>query len=332
MRSAASAALCVSSVARSTPLRWNSSSCRRSRPTVGSTRSPTVTRSWPVRPAWQEDTGELPRAGGSEHPPKRRVALALPQPVPARRAVARVRGHEQRLPAYPPGPRPPARREVRVHLLPRRLELLPLPRADRDRRLPDVLLRPVGDAGVYEHPRDPEPGDVRITHEERPPVGRPPDGLLRLPAHDAGLLPRRLQAAARVQLGRRRGAAVPHDHAQLHRLPAAVGPDRVLGDHHRHQHGRLRAVVQHAHQAHPARRVGGGAEHVAALLRGPRHLPATDRSDLPGGPFLAYSQRRWDLGAAMTTHRGVTSARWLPVRRLVLASARGGTSLRPPNE
>ncbi len=31
---------------------------------------------------------------------------------------------------------------------------------------------------------------------EHPSLGRPPDGLLRLPAHDAGLLPRRLQAAA----------------------------------------------------------------------------------------------------------------------------------------
>ena len=33
---------------------------------------------------------------------------------------------------------------------------------------------------------------------------------------------------------------------QLHRLPAAVGPDRLLGDHDRHEHGRLRAAVQHA--------------------------------------------------------------------------------------
>src|SRR6476620_3087794 len=98
MRSAASAARCVSSVARSTPLRWSGSSCRRSRPTVGSTRSRTVTRSWPGRPAWQEDPGEFPRAGGSEHPPKRRVALALPPALPARRTLARVRGHEQRLP------------------------------------------------------------------------------------------------------------------------------------------------------------------------------------------------------------------------------------------
>ena len=33
-------------------------------------------------------------------------------------------------------------------------------------------------------------------------------------------------------VGRR--AALPDDHAELHRLPAAVGPDRLLGHHHRH--------------------------------------------------------------------------------------------------
>ena len=89
-------------------------------------------------------------------------------------------------------------------------------------------------------------GDVRAADPEHPSVGRPPDGVLRLPAHDAGLLPRGLQAAARVQLGRRGRPALPDDHAVVHRLPAAVGPDRVLGDHDRHEHGRLRAAVQHA--------------------------------------------------------------------------------------
>ena len=51
----------------------------------------------------------------------------------------------------------------------------------------------------------------------------------RLPAHDARLLHRRLQAAARVQLGRRRHPARPHAAAQLHRLPAALGPAGALG-------------------------------------------------------------------------------------------------------
>ena len=66
---------------------------------------------------------------------------------------------------------------------------------------------------------------------------RAPDGADRVPAHDPRLLPRRLQAAARVQLGRRRRPAVLHAVAELHRLPAAVGPDRVLGHHGRHPDG-----------------------------------------------------------------------------------------------
>ena len=102
------------------------------------------TRSSPGRPAWQEEPGELPRAGGPDHPPERRLAVALPQAVPRRRAVARVRGHEQRVPAPAPGAGPPARGQVRLHVLPRRPVVLPVPRADRDGRLPDVLLRPVG--------------------------------------------------------------------------------------------------------------------------------------------------------------------------------------------
>ena len=46
---------------------------------------------------------------------------------------------------------------------------------------------------ILEHP---ELGHVRAADPEHPPVGRPPDGVLRLPAHDAGLLSRGLQAAA----------------------------------------------------------------------------------------------------------------------------------------
>src|SRR3954463_16552843 len=184
MRSAASAAPCVSSVARSTPLRWNGSSCRRSRLTAGSTRSRTATRSWPGPPAWQEEPGEFPRANGPEHPAEPGLAFALPPAVPERRTLARVRRHEQRVPAHPPGPRPPARGEVRLHVLPGWPVVLPVPRPDRDGRLPDVLLRAVGGARLHEHPRHPERGHVRVADPEHPSVGRPPDGVLRLPPHD----------------------------------------------------------------------------------------------------------------------------------------------------
>ena len=66
-------------------------------------------------------------------------------------------------------------------------------------------------------------------------------------------------------------------------------------------------AVQHADQADPAGRTGGGTEHASALLCGPRRLLTLDRSRVSGRPFLAHPQRRWDLGAAMTTHRRVAA-------------------------
>ena len=54
---------------------------------------------------------------------------------------------------------------------------------------------------------------------------------------------RQLQAAARVQLGRRRGAAVAHAAVVLYRLFAAVGPVGHLGHHGRFEHGPRHAVL-----------------------------------------------------------------------------------------
>ena len=80
------------------------------------------------------------------------LAFALPPALPRRRAIAGYGGHEQRVPAHPPGARPPARGQVRLHVLPGRPVVLLLPGADRDRRVPDVLLRAVVDVGVHRHP------------------------------------------------------------------------------------------------------------------------------------------------------------------------------------
>ena len=49
--------------------------------------------------------------------------------------------------------------------------------------------------------------DVREPGPQHAQMGCAPDGVHGVPAHGAGLLPRRLQAAARVQLGRRRDPA-----------------------------------------------------------------------------------------------------------------------------
>src|SRR4051794_28422604 len=136
-----------------TPLPWSGSSSRRSAATAGSTKRATGTPSWAslvsVTAPMREDTFvELSRACRRGLQAERALPFAVPSAVPDRRAFALVRGHEQRFPAPAPGARPAARGQVRVHVLPGRPVVLLLPRADRDRRLPDVLLRAVFDVGV----------------------------------------------------------------------------------------------------------------------------------------------------------------------------------------
>ena len=46
-------------------------------------------------------------------------------------------------------------------------------------------------------------GRIRLIRPQHAPLGRAPHGADRVPSHDPGLLPRRLQAPARVQLGGR---------------------------------------------------------------------------------------------------------------------------------
>ena len=59
-------------------------------------------------------------------------------------------------------------------------------------------------------------------------------------------------------------------------------------------------IVNSPTQGDPARRSRGRPEHVAAVLRRPRDLPAADRRHLPGRPFLAHPEGRRDLGTALT--------------------------------
>ncbi len=145
----------------------------------------------------------------------------------------------------------------------RRRQVLPLPqRPERHQLAADARL---GDAdGVHrpgDHGRD--PGDVlqagsrqgvRVdpVHHERPRVGlararHAPLGRERLhhpalPPHGPRVPVRRLQVSARAELADRRAPARARHVRRLHRLPAAVGPDGVLGDGRRHQHQRHRPV------------------------------------------------------------------------------------------
>ena len=107
---------------------------------------------------------------------------------------------------------------------------------------------------------------VRLVDPLRPPPLRAPDGRSGLPAPGARVPDRRLQErrrprpAPRVELGDGRRDAAADAVPLLHRLPAAVGPARLLGGHRRHQH---RGVD-------PVRRTAG----ARAADRRPRHRPA----------------------------------------------------------
>ena len=128
---------------------------------------------------------------------------------------------------------------------------------------------------------------------------RAPDGVLRVPAHDAGLLPRRLQAAARVQLGRRRvllfltivlsftGYLLPWD--QIAFWAITIGTNMAT----------YVPLVSRPVAAAAPRRHRGRPEHAAALLRAARDPDAARRRHLPGRPLLADPQGRRHLRAAV---------------------------------
>ncbi len=85
----------------------------------------------------------------------------------------------------------------------------------------------------------------------------------------------------------------------LHRLPASVGPDRVLGDGRRHQHQRHRAVPRAVHRAVPAGGHLHQCRHPVAVLRDPH--AAWSR---------ARSSRLIGLHLYLVVRLGVTSPPW----------------------
>ena len=87
---------------------------------------------------------------------------------------------------------------------------------------------------------------------------------------------------------------------ELHRLPAAVGPDQLLGDHDRPEHGQLHADHQHADPEPDLRRPRGRPEHAAAVLRAAHHGSPARHRHLPCRPLLADPQGRRDLGATVS--------------------------------
>ncbi len=147
-------------------------------------------------------------------------------------------GHPlERLPAPPPGEDQPRRRALRVHVGHGRHHLLPLHRADLHRRAADVLLPPDEGAGVPRHSLPRTRRAVRQAPAEHAPLGGAPDGDHDVAAHVPRGADRLLQASARVQLVRRRGAAGADAAALVHRISAAGRSARLLGGDGGDEHG-----------------------------------------------------------------------------------------------
>src|SRR5207247_147851 len=213
-------------------------------------------------------------------------------------------GHHEQRPVPPPSRQDEApRAEADVHVLVRRPVLLPVRPADRDRHLPDVLLpshgRPRRGHRLRRHAEHPDIGVLRGPGAQPPPMGRPPHGVQRDPAHGPGLLHGGLQAATRVQLGGGRDPAVPDARAVGHRLPAALGPAGDLGHHGRHQPGRVLAVRGQAGQLRARRRRGGGTADAALLVRAPCAGPAVRAGALPVRALLEDPQGRRHFRTAL---------------------------------
>ncbi len=137
------------------------------------------------------------------------------------------------------------------------------------------------------HHQRPHPRLARARHAQ---VGRERLHHPDVPPHGAGLPLRRLQVPARAELDHRRAPARDGHARGLHRLPAALGPDRVLGDGRRDQPERDGAGARAVPGAVPLRRRRDQrrrAEQVlrAAHARDPRcDLRADRAAPLPRDP------------------------------------------------
>ena len=138
--------------------------------------------------------------------PEGDVRVALHRPPRGRRNEPQPLAHRLRepLPPRPSGQGPGAFAPLQPHLLARRGDRRLDARPRGDRRPPDVLLPPLGSAGLPRHEGARLRRRQRPVSPEPPPLVGAPDGLRRDAPHAARLLPRRLPAAASVQLGDRR--------------------------------------------------------------------------------------------------------------------------------
>ena len=134
-------------------------------------------------------------------------------------------------------------------------------------RDPRHVLQAGSRQGVRVDPEHHERADARLARARHAQVGCERLHHPHVPAHGAHVPVRRLQVPARAQLDRRRAAAGAGHARGLHRLPAAVGPDLVLGHRGRHQPERDRTVRGAVPGAVPPGRSRHRARHAVEVLR-----------------------------------------------------------------
>ncbi len=237
--------------------------------------------------------GDLPLPGRAR---RRDRVLAVPDPAPHPVPLQPPPPPDGEQQADTPGADPLPARLARGALGARRRgPLLPLPQrpgrrqlvpdarlgdpdrvrgAGRDRRRPRDVLPARPDHGL---PLDPAHHERRLGRLARPrhaQVGRVGVHHPDVPPHGARLPLRRLQVPARAELDHRRPPARARPRRGLHRLPAALGPDLVLGDDRRDQPERDGAVPRPVHRAVPPGRHLHQRRHAQPLLLDPHADPA----------------------------------------------------------
>ena len=190
--------------------------------------------------------------------------VGLPARPAEHRPQPRARDAVERLSASAPGADPEVGRQAALHVVHGRAELLPLPRRSRFTGLllmfyyrPTLEYAYTDIVGLREHV---PLGIMREMHRWGAHAMVITVWLHMFRVFMTGLL----QAAARVQLERRRHHAGADAAAVVHGLPAAVGPAGHLGHHGRLEHGARDAVPR----PRRARRGAAGARRRQADSRG----------------------------------------------------------------
>ena len=162
-----------------------------------------------------------------------------------------------------------------------------------DGRLSDVLLHTIGHLGLRRHAAAPHGSRFRSTRAQRAPVVGASDGARGRPPSGTGVLCRRLQASAAIQLGHRHGTVRDHARVLVHGLPAAVGPAQLLGGHGRHEPGQLCAAVRRRSDGLAHRRPADRPSHASTLLRSACRCAACGYRAATHGAHLARPQGRF---------------------------------------